>query len=342
MRVLVDISHPAHVHLFRHAIDRLRADGHEVGVVSREKDVTTDLLDAYDVSHVPISVKQSGAAALPREWLWRATRLLRVVRSFDPDVILSRLNPAATHVGRLLDVPNVVFHDTEAAGLVDRVTTPYAAVVCTPTEFDRDVGPTQRRYAGFHELAYLHPARFDRDPDRLREAGVEAGRPVRGRQARRHGRAPRRRKGGFPRPPFGRSSTGSGRTARCTSRARTRSRRNWPHTRRPLTQTRCTNCSRSPTCTSATPRPWRPRPASSGPPIRYDPLGAEMGNFAALDDYGLVVSTDEPDEAVDRALALAADDGAGARWRRRRQQLLAEKIDVTAYITEVVTEVGSR
>jgi hypothetical protein len=341
MRVLVDISHPAHVHLFRHAIEQLRDDGHEVGVVSREKDVTTDLLDAYDVSHVPISRKRSGAAALPREWLWRELRLLRTARSFDPDVIVSRLNPAAAHVGHLLDVPNVVFHDTEAAGLVDRVTTPFATVVCTPEEFDRDVGETQQRYAGFHELAYLHPARFEADPDRLREAGVEPDDPY----------AVVRLVGMDAHHDAGKHGLSESAVRSLVDGLGTRG-DVYVTSEQPL-----------PSDLAAHEPPVAPHEmhqllafadvyvgdsatmaTEAGilgtPTVRYDPLGAGMGNFAALAEYGLVVSTDDEDEAVDRAIALAADGGASTRWRRRRRELLADKIDVTAYLTEVVTEVG--
>ena len=343
MRVLVDVSHPAHVHLFRHAVERLRADGHEVGVVSRAKDVTTDLLDAFGVSHVPISRKRSGPAALPREWIGRAARLLRVARSFQPDVILSRLNPAATHVGRLLSVPNVVFHDTEAAGLVDRVTTPFATVVCTPVEFDRDVGAAQRRYAGFHELAYLHPARFERDPDRLRAAGVEPDDPYA--VVRLVGMDAHHDAGTAGLPPDAVRSLVDGLGTH--GEVYVTSERPLPPEladREPPVAVEdmhqllaFADVYAGDSSTMAT-----EAGVLGTPSVRYDPLAAEMGNFAALSEYGLVVSTTDADEAVERALALAADGGADARWRRRRRRLLADKIDVTAYITEVVTEVGER
>jgi predicted glycosyltransferase len=44
---------------------------------------------------------------------------------------------------------------------------PFATVVATPSVFSRDMGPKQRRYAGFHELAYLHPDEFTPDPATL-------------------------------------------------------------------------------------------------------------------------------------------------------------------------------
>ena len=36
----MDITHPAHVHFFRHAIAELRARGHDVAVTTRRKDIT--------------------------------------------------------------------------------------------------------------------------------------------------------------------------------------------------------------------------------------------------------------------------------------------------------------
>jgi len=57
MKAHFDVGHPAHVHLFKHAIDEVEARGHDTLVTSREKEVTTSLLDAYGIDHVPISKK---------------------------------------------------------------------------------------------------------------------------------------------------------------------------------------------------------------------------------------------------------------------------------------------
>ena len=40
MRVLFDMGHPAHVHLFKNIIKKLTADGHEVKITARDKEVT--------------------------------------------------------------------------------------------------------------------------------------------------------------------------------------------------------------------------------------------------------------------------------------------------------------
>ena len=173
MRVLFDVSHPAHVHLFRHAIHSLQDDGHDTTVVSRRKDVTTDLLDAHDIDHDVLSSMGSGPIGLAAEWAVREAKTIRTALATSPDVIVSRLNPPAAHASTVARCPSVVFDDSEAAVLPARITHPFADVVCTPERFSHDLGDKQRRYRGFHELAYLHPDRFDPDPSVLEAHGVD-------------------------------------------------------------------------------------------------------------------------------------------------------------------------
>jgi len=48
MRVIVDISHPAHFHFFKYAIEEWRRRRNEVLLVSRDKDITLELLRKND------------------------------------------------------------------------------------------------------------------------------------------------------------------------------------------------------------------------------------------------------------------------------------------------------
>jgi len=85
---------------------------------------------------------------------------------------VSQVDPAAVHAARVVGARAVVFDDSEHERLVAGLTHRFADVVCTPSGFDRDV-PNQRRYDGFHELAYLHPNRFTPDPAALQRHGVD-------------------------------------------------------------------------------------------------------------------------------------------------------------------------
>ena len=338
MRLLVDVTHPAHVHLFKNAIEAFRDEGAAVRVASREKDVTTRLLDAYGIPHTVLSKK---TGSVPREWVGRELRLLRLARNFGPDVVLSRLNPAAAHVSRLLSVPNVVFHDNEVAGVVERVTAPFASVVATPTVYRGDFGDKHVRYRGFHELAYLHPARFTPDPEPLRRAGVDPDAPyavVRLVDMTAHHD---RGHDGFDTDTLGRLV--SELTERCD------------------VYVTAEDGLPAELASYATPVPpeamhdllafadlyvgdsgtMAAESAVLGTPtVRFDPLGASLGNFDALTEYGLVDSNTDAEDAVEAALALADDSDADETWRRRRRDLLAENIDVTGFMTELVAEVA--
>jgi len=342
MRVLVDVSHPAHVHLFRNAVTELDDRGHEVRVVSREKDVTTDLLDAYGIDHVPLSAKAGGGVAgTAREWTARGARLLRLAVDFRPDVVLSRLNPTAAYVSRLLGVPNVVFHDTEQAGLLDRATTPFASVVCTPAEFARDVGDHQLRYEGYHELAYLHPARFEPDPRRLTDAGVDPDEPfsvVRLVEWTAHHDAGA---AGFGPDTVRELVDRLGESGAVYLSSEADLPADLADYEAPVASDAVLDLLAYADCYVGDSGTMATEAALlATPTVRYDPYDASMGNFETLADMGLVDSRADERAAVERAVSLAADPDAGGRWRRRRRRLLGEKVDVTAFMVELVEEVG--
>ena len=75
-------------------------------------------------------------------------------------------------------VPAVVFYDTEFAVQTNRLVYPLAYSVCTPDCYQGTVPGRHPTYAGYHELAYLHPNRFQPDPAVLAEFGVSPGEAV--------------------------------------------------------------------------------------------------------------------------------------------------------------------
>lgn len=176
MRILVDILHPAHVHFFRNFHAEMTDRGHEVFITARDKDRSTELLRAYDLPYREIS-QQRGGYGLAVEMGQRTARLIRVVRAVRPDVMTGIMGPSIAVAGRLLGVPSVVFYDTEFAVQTNRVVFPLAHSVCTPDCYQAKVRGRHRQYRGYHELAYLHPKRFQPDPARLAEFGVSPGEP---------------------------------------------------------------------------------------------------------------------------------------------------------------------
>lgn len=182
MRVCFDVQHPAQVHLFRNAISELQADGHETLVLSREKEQTLELLDAYGIDHRPLSVRRPGVAGAAFELGVRELRTLRDVLRFDPDVTVSRMSVPAAHAAALTGATNVAVTDTNLDSaplgrLLHAVTLPFVDVLCHSPGLEVDAGGARTYDLPFQELAYLHPQRFDPDPGRLAAWGVDVEEP---------------------------------------------------------------------------------------------------------------------------------------------------------------------
>ena len=178
MHILIDITHPAHVHFFRNAITAWRERGHRVSLTSRQKDIAGQLLDRYGLEHLDLGPARSGAVGLARELFLRNIRLAREVRHLKPDVMAGIGGIFIAQVGRLLGVPSVVFTDTENATMSNRLTFPFCTAVVTPDCYEAPVPQAKHiTYPGYHELAYVHPDRFTPDPNALRLFGLEPDEP---------------------------------------------------------------------------------------------------------------------------------------------------------------------
>lgn len=161
MRVLIDISHPAHVHFYRYLYRRLIDGGNEVLVVGRDKDVTLKLLEAFDIPH--LTYGHSGhrsMASQGRELIGRVSFLVRQGRRLRPDLVLTR-NPAGVQAARLLGSTGVFdTDDGRTVGIHYYAAAPFAHFITAPDCLEENFGRKERRYPSYKALAFLHPDLF--------------------------------------------------------------------------------------------------------------------------------------------------------------------------------------
>jgi predicted glycosyltransferase len=172
MQILIDINHPGQVHLFKHASWEWQSRGHGVLIVGRKKDVTLNLLRAYGLQHIEGTVRRPGNLNLALELLKKTVTLVKWAKSFKADILLSLGSPAAAWASRLTGIPHVALEDTEHSTGQYMLYAPFTDLICTPSCFKKDLGRKHCRYNGYHELAYLHPRRFKPNPDVLDECGL--------------------------------------------------------------------------------------------------------------------------------------------------------------------------
>lgn len=175
-RLLFDLGHPAHVHLFRNLIKKVMSEGGDVLAVSRDKDVTVDLCNAYGISQRVLSRAYSGnLIAGFREFIQRTVKLLRIAQRFKPDALLGT-SMSIGPVGKTIRRPSFVFNEDDAAyvPLMAKFVYPVCTYVITPDCLKHEnYGTKHLMYPGYHELAYLHPDHFIPDPAVPRSIGLD-------------------------------------------------------------------------------------------------------------------------------------------------------------------------
>jgi hypothetical protein len=333
MRILFDLGHPAHVHLFRNAILELRRTGHETVVCSRAKDVTEPLLEHYGIPFHSLSRPARGLARMAGELRRRTARILALHRERPFDQACGT-SVSIGFLSRLAGVPSFNFNEDDDA------TVPLYAWLAYPL-CDHVVNPDClrfRRWRGkrllhrsYHELAYLHPDRFRPDPEVPRRHGLEPGRYAVLRLsalAAHHDVRARGLSRGFVER-LDRIFAGLD-VVRSVEGARSHRIPPWDFHHVLAFARLLVADSQTMTIEAA---------VLGVPAVRVTSFVGRSSVLEEIEErYGLALGFPPSEEdAAEAAVAeLLADREAAERWRGRRRRLLADKVDLTAWMFEHV------
>lgn len=171
MKIMIDINHPAHVHFFKNFIWEMEKKGHEFLITARDKECSLKLLDAYKFKYIKRK-SYKGLLGKGLGMLMIDHWMCKAAKKFKPDIMLGVNNTYIAHTSCLLRKKSIIFNDTEHAKLANKVTYPFATIICTPSCYKLNLGKKQIRYDGYHELTYLHSNHFKPNPDVLKEVGL--------------------------------------------------------------------------------------------------------------------------------------------------------------------------
>ena len=168
VKIILSVEHPAWVHQFKYVIENLKRQGHEVKVVAITKDVTIDLLNAYNIPYELIS-ESSGKGILEKGLIFLRTtyKIFRICLTNAPDMFIGRASPMMAINSSLFRKPHIVFEDTEISRFSLWICKLFSDVIITPKCFTEDLG---RKHIGIDankELFYLHPKYFHPNPQTL-------------------------------------------------------------------------------------------------------------------------------------------------------------------------------
>lgn len=340
MRILIDIGHPAHVHFFKYFIREMQARGHELLVTARDKDVAVRLLEAYGIKHTVIGRIGKGKLNLIREWLGRDLRIYAISREFRPDILTGINNPCAAHAARLTQAKSIIFNDSELGGLGNRVTHPFASIICTPSCFTKDLGGKHVRYNGCHELAYLHPDYFTPDPTVLKEMRINEDERffiVRFVAWSANHDVWRR---GFDLQGKRKLVAELEKYARVFITSESPLREEFEKYRITIAPEKIHDLLYYASLLIGDTQTMTTEAAVLGTPaIRCNSFAGpnDMGNFIELEDkYGLIYSFREHDKAIQKAVELIRQPDLKEQWQAKRERLLRDKIDVTRFMVNFI------
>jgi uncharacterized protein len=181
-KILFEVLHPAHVHLFRNLIAHLKDAGIEYLVVSRKKDITNELLEHYNINYINISEAKTGFWGLLKEALLRDYKMLRLLKKhrfslgFTSGTSFSVAHASVFHK---IKTYNFIEDDDDVVSLYARLTYPFTSFIVAPDCLRYNRFKKKRiLYPSYHELAYLHPGNFKPDESILEQYGLKKGRFV--------------------------------------------------------------------------------------------------------------------------------------------------------------------
>jgi len=174
MKYFFLLNHPAHFHLFKNVIKILRAKGHLCFIYIRPKDVLENLLreEGYDYTILtkPSKKRKFIIGSSITGLLKKEYKLSKYVFKHKPDLLIGT-DWAIVHVGRLFNIPSLVFNEDDTLATPEnKFFYPFAKTLVLPECCDYGMwGKKRVSYNGYHELAYLHPKRFNPDNEVVNE-----------------------------------------------------------------------------------------------------------------------------------------------------------------------------
>lgn len=164
MKIFFYFGHPAQFHFYKNIFSVLKENGHEIHLFIKTKDVLETLVSETGCPYKNIQPGERGKS----KWATLLSLLKRdIFISFQvlkhkPHLLIAS-DPSFSHAGFLFRIPSLNFidDDFDAAGYYANITYPFTSTIITPDTVKAGRWEYKRIcYKGYMKLAYLHPGWF--------------------------------------------------------------------------------------------------------------------------------------------------------------------------------------
>ena len=167
MNILIQLSHPAHFHLYKNVAKNLMDDRHKLFILIKTKDILEDLLQQSGLPYYNIlkEAHRKSKMGILCDMFVRDWRMLRFVRKHRIDLLTGSTVEVA-QVGWLKRKyrVNTGEDDMNVVPLFPKMAGPFMETILSPRVCNNySLEPYSIKYESYHELAYLHPNHFEAD-----------------------------------------------------------------------------------------------------------------------------------------------------------------------------------
>ncbi|MGK0447983.1 MAG: putative glycosyltransferase [Polaribacter sp.] len=170
-KFLFQLNHPAHFHLFKQTIHILEGNGHDILISIKDKDILKELVQDYSFVQLSEGYRKKNVYSIINSVYQRDKKLLKIAKTFKPDLMIGT-SPEIAHIAPFVRIPSLFFGEDDVTLSIPMY---IGAMTCYPL-FSSILAPIgvnnsiwnkkTVNYNGFQKLAYLHPNRFK--PDRTK------------------------------------------------------------------------------------------------------------------------------------------------------------------------------
>jgi predicted glycosyltransferase len=164
MKILFYFGHPSQYLFLKNPISILKKNGVVCDIIIKSKDVLETLLieNKEIYSNILPEGRSSGKVGIIYGLIKRDYRLFNFVKNKQYDLFVGT-DPSLAHIGFLKKIPviTVLEDDIKVIPGLARITFPFTSIILTPEECQTGKYEIKTvHYNGYMKLAYLHPKRF--------------------------------------------------------------------------------------------------------------------------------------------------------------------------------------
>lgn len=177
MKILVDIGHPAHVHLYRNLIKNMTDERTKFFIIIRNVSTIRTLMKFYGLKYFNLFPKKDGLINKIFNQFKINYLISSYIKKHNINLCIGS-TPAIAQISKLTKSKSILFDDDDDAvePLIIKFVHPFCSSILSPISLKGNrKNKRTTYYSGYHELAYLHPNRFTPDSSVLQEAGLIEG-----------------------------------------------------------------------------------------------------------------------------------------------------------------------